>query len=114
MSFWTAGLNTLAWFNPVTALGKGVYDIYAKVKDTNVQQDAPFYASVPFLANPATSTINAISGNIGGISQGLTNFGSALNTNIERAASTFETAAKSSTIIALVGGAVALYYLYKK
>jgi hypothetical protein len=134
MSFWTYGVEQLAMFNPLTATGKGIYNVYTQIKNTPISSTA-WYKDL-FGLQATSSAINdakdafieqtgAVADSVGGLGQGvgdlgtgikegLSAFGGALLKSTGEYKHMFETGAKYGTLsIALIAGVVALYLLKK-
>ena len=106
MSFWTYGIEQLMLLNPLTALGKGAYNVYTQIKNvpiatqTNVYQDLIGFKS--------------LTSSVGGLSEGVADIGAGFKTAVTEYPKMFETGAKYGTLsIALIAGVVALYLLKK-
>lgn len=123
MSFWTYGLQQSLLFNPLTATGKAIYDVYAQIKNAPIDS-TPWYKDL-FGLQTASSAINtakdtfkaqtgAIAESVGGLSQGVADIGSGFKTATTEYPKMFETGAKYGTLSIAIIGAVALVYLLKK
>lgn len=106
MSFWTYGVEQLAWFNPVTALGKSVYDVYTRIKNVPIATETNVYQDLIGF-KPLTSSV-------GGLSQGVADVTNTVQTSVTKLTGAFETGAKYGTLsVALIAGIAAIYLLKK-
>jgi len=106
MSFWTYGIEQLAWFNPATALGKSVYDVYTQIKNVPIATETNVYQDI--------IGFKPIASSVGGLSEGVADITSTVKSSVSELTGAFETGAKYSTLsIALIAGIVAIYLLKK-